>query len=152
VRHPVFNAGARERQDAIVASPMMEMRLGPARDAMLRLHRALLETERVAWQRLNGRVVNNGELLQLTIHDPWFAWLRPLTTLIAAMDEVMHDGSPETGARVPDLLRATRELLHPDEDGSDFQQRYFEFVQRSPDVAVAHGEVMKVLATLRAGG
>ncbi len=130
----------------------MEMRLGPARDAVLRLHRALLETERVAWQRLNGRVVNNAELLQLAISDSWFAWLRPLTTLIAAMDEAMHDASPEAEARVPELLAATRDLLHPDDDGNEFQQRYFEFVQRSPDVAVAHGEVMKALATLRARG
>ncbi len=135
-----------------MTTSIMEMRLGPARDAVLRLHRALLETERVAWQRLNGCVVNNGELLQLAIHDPWFAWLRPLTTLIAAMDEAIYERSPDAEARVPELLSATRDLLHPDDDGTDFQQRYFEFVQRSPEVAVAHGEVMKVLATLRARG
>ncbi len=133
-----------------MTTSIMETRLGPVRDVVLRLHRALLETERVAWQRLNGQVVSNGELLQLAIHDPWFAWLRPLTTLIAVIDEAIHDNSPGVEARVPELLTATRDLLHPDDEGTDFQQRYFEFVQRSPDVAVAHGEVMTVLAALRA--
>ncbi len=42
-------------------------------------------------------------------------------------------------------MAAARELLHPNEMGSDFQQRYFEFIQRSPDVAVAHGIMMREL-------
>ena len=33
------------------------------RDAVLSLHRALLETERLAWERMNGRTVGNVELL-----------------------------------------------------------------------------------------
>ncbi|HEX3928797.1 MAG TPA: hypothetical protein VHW65_12450 [Gemmatimonadales bacterium] len=128
-----------------MSSQTIMSRIGPVRDAVLALHRVLFETERIAWQQINGQVVNSAELLQLAIHDPWFAWLRPLTTVIAAMDEAIADGDPEAEARVPELLAATRTLLHPDEDGSDFQQRYFDFIQRSPDVAVAHGDVSRKL-------
>ncbi len=122
-------------------------RLSPARDALLTVHRALLETERVAWQRLNGRVTGGNELLQLAIHDPWFAWLNPLTALIAAIDEnIAEPGEGDQEAQAIDLLNGVHELMHPDEEGSDFQQRYFEFIQRSPDVAVAHGALMKELS------
>ena len=120
-------------------------RLGPTRNAVLGLHRALLAAERIAWEAMNGRIVGNAEFLHLAIHDPWFLWLRPLTALIAALDEAMLDHSPESQLKLPSLLATARELLHPDDAGDDFQQRYFEFVQRSPDVAVAHGVFMKEL-------
>ena len=120
-------------------------RLNPMRDAVLGLHRELLAAERIAWEAMNGRVPGNAEFLQLAINDPWFQWLRPMTALIAAMDEAMTDDSVEAGLRVTALIAAARELLHPNDVGSDFQQRYFEFVQRSPDVAVAHGIMMREL-------
>ena len=120
-------------------------RLGPTRDAVLGLHRALLAAERIAWEAMHGRIAGNAEFLQLAIHDPWFLWLRPMTALIAALDEAMIDQTPESAARLPVLLAAVRELLHPDDSGNDFQQRYHELVQRSPDVAVAHGVFMKEL-------
>jgi len=125
-------------------------RLGPTRNAVLGLHRALLAAERIAWEAMNGRIAGNAEFLQLAIHDPWFLWLRPMTALIAALDEAMLDHSPEGQLKLPTLLAAARELLHPDDAGDDFQQRYYEFVQRSPDVAVAHGVFMKeLLSALR---
>src|ERR1019366_10669836 len=118
-------------------------RLYPMRDAVLGLHRELLAMERIAWEAMNGRVPGNAEFLQLAINDPWFQWLRPMTALIAAMDEAMRDQSADAEARVTALIAAARELLHPNDTGSDFQQRYFEFVQRAPDVAVAHGIMVR---------
>ena len=120
--------------------------LAAVRDAVLALHRALLETERLAWERMNGRTVGNVELLHLAIEDPWFTWLRPLTALIAAMDEALVDDTPDGEGRVAPILAEAGSLLHPDENGSDFQQRYHEFVQRAPDVAVAHGRLIRTLA------
>lgn len=121
-------------------------RLAQARVGILALHRALLAAEREAWERLNGRQLGNVELLTMTISDPWFAWLQPLTALLVEMDELTAEDTPEAEARIPAALAAARELAHPDEDGNDFQQRYFEFVQRSPDVAVAHGEAIRSLS------
>lgn len=125
---------------------MSEPTLVAVRDAVLTLHRALLETERLAWERMNGRTVGNVELLHLAIEDPWFTWLRPLTALIAAMDEALVDDTPEADGRVGPILAEAGSLLHPDENGSDFQQRYHEFVQRAPNVAVAHGRLIRTLA------
>lgn len=113
------------------------------RDAVLSLHRALLAAERIAWEALNGRVPGNAEFLRLAINDPWFAWLHQLTGLIAALDAAMNSEDPDAEAVIVALVANARELLHPSDNGDDFQQRYYEFVQRSPDVAVAHGVLMR---------
>ncbi|MES2305940.1 MAG: hypothetical protein V4558_10540 [Gemmatimonadota bacterium] len=128
-----------------MTSSDLQLRLGPVREAMLNLHRNLLDAERMAYERMHGRVPGSADVLQLAIHDPWFAWLRPLTALLVAMDEAMLEDSPDADARVPSLLDEARLMVHADEDGSDFQQRLFEFVQRSPDVAIAEVSAARLL-------
>lgn len=128
-----------------MTSSDLQLRLAPVREAMLNLHRNLLDAERIAYERLNGRVPGSADVLQLAIHDPWFAWLRPLTALLVAMDEAMLEDSPDADARVPNLLEEARQMVRADEDGSDFQQRLFELVQRSPDVAIAEVSAARLL-------
>ncbi|MEO5799053.1 MAG: hypothetical protein ABIZ70_05490 [Gemmatimonadales bacterium] len=128
-----------------MTSSDLQLRLGPVREAMLNLHRNLLDAERMAYERMHGRVPGSADVLQLAIHDPWFAWLRPLTALLVAMDEAMLEDSPDADARVPSLLDEARLMVRADEDGSDFQQRLFEFVQRSPDVAIAEVSAARLL-------
>ncbi|MCE7966845.1 MAG: hypothetical protein DYH04_15920 [Nitrospira sp. NTP2] len=47
--------------------------------ALLRLHKALLDGERVTYERVHGRIPTNGAFFQLVLGDAWFAWLRPLS-------------------------------------------------------------------------
>lgn len=120
--------------------------LAALRAEILASHRALLDAERVAYERLFGRIPGSTELLQLAIHDPWFGWLRPLTALIAAMDELAVDDEPDDlSIRVDEFRASARNLMRPDEHGTEFQQRYFELVQKSPDVALAHGRLTRLL-------
>lgn len=117
------------------------------RRALLELHQRLLAAERIAWEAMHGRVAGNAEFLQLALRDPWFLWLRPMTALIAAIDEVFlePEAARERETTLPALLSAARDLLRPDDQGSDFQQRYFDLLQRFPDVAVAHGAFITAL-------
>ena len=120
--------------------------LAAIRAEILAVHRALLETERVAYERLFGRIPGSGELLTLAIHDPWFGWLHPLTALIAAMDELAADDDAEDlGTRVQQFQQMARQLMRPDEQGNEFEKRYFELLQMSPDVALAHGRLSRLL-------
>jgi hypothetical protein len=120
--------------------------LAGLRAEILAVHRSLLEAERVAYERLFGRIPGSSELLTLAIHDPWFGWLHPLTALIAAMDELAADDEPgDLGKRVKQFRKMAAELLRPDEGGTEFEKRYFEMVQKSPDVALAHGRLSKLL-------
>ena len=46
------------------------------------------------------------------------------------------------------LIAQARELLAPNETGTGFAKRYFEALQRDPDVVLAHARMRKVLSSL----
>ena len=46
------------------------------RRALLRLHKALIDSERAAFEARAG-ATSNGQFLQLLLQDPFFVWLRP---------------------------------------------------------------------------
>jgi hypothetical protein len=106
--------------------------------ALLRLHKALLDDERVSYERVHGRISSNGELLQLVLNDAWFAWLRPLSQVIAKIDELSEESEPAAREEIPALLVSVRTLLIPTEAGEGFGRQYHDALQRSPDVVLAH--------------
>jgi hypothetical protein len=46
------------------------------------------------------------------------------------------------------LVAQARELIVPNENGRGFEKRYFEAMQRDPDVVLAHGRTRKQLEGL----
>ncbi|HEX4646285.1 MAG TPA: hypothetical protein VH598_11835 [Verrucomicrobiae bacterium] len=120
-------------------------RLQPLRYALLKLHKALVDSERVSYEKTIGAIQSPNQFLQLLAHDPWFAWLHPLSQLIVAMDEALDEKEPLTIAAVDALANQTRRLLVASETGQGFSRHYDEALQRDPDVVLAHAEVAKVL-------
>jgi hypothetical protein len=117
--------------------------LGDLSRALLRLHKALLDDERVSYERVHGRIPSNGALLQLVLGDAWFAWLRPLSQLMATLDEFGEESSddPDTAT----LIASIRTLLTPTEEGEGFGRHYHDALQREPDVVLAHAAVRALL-------
>jgi len=70
-------------------------RLETVRHELLSLHRALLDAQRVAHERDHGKVTA-AAFLELVIGAPEFAWLRPMTALIVAIDEAIDEGNPDS--------------------------------------------------------
>ncbi len=116
------------------------------RHALLRLHKALVDSERVTYERVQGRVATKGELLQLVIHDSWFVWLRPVSELIVRLDGLL-EGDDEAAilAEGRSVTTEIRQLLTPAEGGPGFATHYFEALQRDPAVVLAHADVMRSL-------
>jgi hypothetical protein len=121
------------------------------RNRLLQLHKSLLEDERRTYERVHGRIPSPGAFLQLLLNDSWFAWLRPVTTLVVAIDETLSAKEPAAADVVEDYLRQARRLLTETEGGSGLGKGYFDALQRNPDVAVSHAEVMKILAAYANG-
>lgn len=113
--------------------------------ALLRLHKALLDDERVSYERVHGRISSNGEFLQLVLNDAWFAWLRPLSQVIAKFDELSEEHEPAARDGIPALLVSVRTLLTPTEAGEGFSRQYHDALQRSPDVVLAHAAASALL-------
>ncbi|MGB8508594.1 MAG: hypothetical protein WCD76_09325 [Pyrinomonadaceae bacterium] len=115
------------------------------RHALLRLHKTLLELERAAYERARGGISNSGEFLQLVMNDPWFAWLRTLSGLVVQIDEALDADEPPTEADAETYIAQTRALLTPNETGAEFGRKYFDALQRSPDVVMEHAKIVKLL-------
>lgn len=120
-------------------------RLRDVRRALLRLHKILLESERENYERERGRVDNSYQVLKLVMHDPRFAWLHSLSELIVRIDEMLDAEKPPGEGDVNSVIEETRTLLTPSETGGEFQTKYFSALQQSPDVVLAHAEVVGLL-------
>jgi hypothetical protein len=120
-------------------------RLGEVREALLRLHRALLEWQRRGYERVHGRV-SATELLQGLLHDPEFAWLRPISESIVHIDAMLAD---QAVADEDGILVQVRALASPDADGTPYAQRYLEAIQESPDAVLAHRDLLALLRRQR---
>jgi hypothetical protein len=117
------------------------------RDALLHLHKALMETERIGYEQTFGKIQSPFQFLKLLTEDPWFAWFRPVSQLIAAMDEALDAKEPLTVATVDILVSRAKTMLVPTEGGEGFSQHYDEALQRDPDVVFAHAAVAKLIRT-----
>ncbi len=127
------------------AEPAASQRLRGVRQSLLRLHKALLESERETYEQAHGRIETNYQFLDLLMHDPWFDWLHRLSELVVQIDEMLDADEPPGEGDLDGIIDQTRVLLSPAEKGSEFQRKYFNALQRSPDVVVTHAEVVKHL-------
>ncbi len=124
----------------------LSKRLDNIRRALLSLHKALLDSERVNYERTVGTIQSSHEFLQLLLHDSWFAWLRlGCPQLVVAMDEALEAEEPLTAAAVAALVEQTRLALTASEDGEGAARQYFDALQRDPGVVLAHADVMREL-------
>jgi len=118
--------------------------LRPIRGPLLALHKALVDSERVEYEKTIGKILSPNHFLRLLTTDPWFAWLSPLSQLIVSIDEALDSREPLAKSAVSALLEESHRLLTPSETGSGFAKHYYEAMQRDPGVVLAHGEVARV--------
>lgn len=123
----------------------MSCPLPELREALLHLHKTLVDSERVSYEQTMGSIQSPSHFLQLLTSDPWFAWLQPLSQLIVAMDEALEAKEPMTPAMVDALVKQTRLLLVASETGEGFSKHFDDALQRDPDVVLAQAAVAKLL-------
>src|SRR4051812_26485685 len=100
------------------------------RAQLLNLHRAIVETERVAYERAHGRVTDRA-FLDLLIQDASFSWLRPLTAMIVRLDELREGEEEGSEQALKDCELQVRRLLKPGNAGDAFQRKYADILQNS---------------------
>lgn len=135
----LLRVGLRERDKT------MQERLLAIRTALLNLHKALVDAERVRYEKIVGPIPSPNYFLQLLTDDPWFAWLHPLSQLIVSMDEAMDGGEPLTAAGLEALVQQSGRLLEPQESSHGFAGHYYDALQNDPDVIMAHAEATKAI-------
>ena len=121
-------------------------RLAEIRETLLTLHKALLDSERTAYEIVHGPIGPPAAFLQLLINNERFAWLRPITTLIVQIDETLAAKKPPaTSKDFEQLIIDTRALLSPSREANGFWKHYANAVERDPGVAIHHQDLEKQL-------
>jgi hypothetical protein len=123
-------------------------RLTDLRNGLLRLHSALLSSERDLYDRDIERIHSSGRLLELVLNDPAFAWLRELSRLVVTIDEALEGEQPPGASDADRLVARARALIAPGRTGEAFETRYLAALQRDPEVVLAHAETLKLLREL----
>jgi hypothetical protein len=123
-------------------------RLTRLRNGLLRLHKALLDSERSAYERDVERITSPGHFLNLLLEDPFFGWLRELSQLIVLVDETLAQEQAPTPSDALRLISQARELISPAEAGDRFARRYWEAMQRDPSAVLAHRDMVRVFDEL----
>jgi hypothetical protein len=109
------------------------------------LHHRLLVATQKSFEKLHGRVEGPGVLLQLAVHDPLFAWLRPLSEQLALLDELAEADDMHAA----DVARAAAEIASVLESDA-FRGTYLVYLQSEPDVVLANAALKPLLASARA--
>jgi len=126
----------------------MRQRLVAMRNGLLHLHKALMESERAAYERDVERITSAGQYLNLVLNDPWFSWLRELSQFVVMVDEALVQEQPAADEDVLRLIAQARALVAPAENGERFGRSYWQAMQRDPAAVLAHRDMMKVFAEL----
>lgn len=89
--------------------------------ALRHFHSSLLDLTRLEFEQRSGTQPNAFTLFNLVMGEPSFQWLRPLSGLVATLDEVIDAKAPLGNPQVRDLERAIGELF------SALEPKYAEF-------------------------
>ncbi len=131
--------------------PVSPEQCAALRNALLGLHRHLIELERREYEKVHGRQ-SAGEFLQVMAYAESMRWLEPLSRLIVMLDEAMEpttsNRSDTTAAETapPIVARRVREMLKLEHSAEvDFSGHYQRHFHTSPELAMAHAAVIRAL-------
>ncbi|WP_334994424.1 hypothetical protein [Nostoc sp.] len=116
------------------------------RNKLLHLHKMLLDTERIAYEQVSGRV-SSGELLQLVIAHEQFAWLHRISEMVVQVDEMLEADEPIAIEDFEKFIDDVRMLIIPLETGNTFERKYYNALQREPAAVLAHAEISRFLTS-----
>lgn len=133
-----------EQEARNAATAEERTRLFKVREALLDLHKALLNAERKRYEENIGPVANEFAFFQLATSDPSFAWIGPMTTLIVQIDEQVASKEPITTSAVDSLYGETRAVLASSTE-TPFKREYNQLLQEDPELVMRHSAVMQAL-------
>lgn len=121
-------------------------RLDALAAALRQLHSALLDYAKSDYEFLHGKIASPYTLYNLVTNDPAFQWLRPLSGLMATLDEVIDQkDTPLSEQNVQDV-RAAYQLLRSNEPRFSAFRAGFDKARGLPAVREAAAKVEELLS------
>lgn len=118
------------------------------RRGLLRLHKALIDSERPVYEQRVGPI-SNMQLLTALLEDAFFAWLRPFSGLIARIDAAISEDEPVTPDAARGFIIEASGLVTDRGNGGaagENAARFARVRQRDPAVLFAQTELHRRIA------
>lgn len=112
---------------------------------LMPLHRALIDAASAEYTASVAPVSGPTHLLALLQEDPFFEWLRPLTSIIVDLDTMSRTDFERADV---DAIAARLERHFGQTPDADFSARYVPLLQRDIDVAAGHANMRKIVRRL----
>ncbi len=122
-----------------------EDRLKQARNLLLKLHKRLIDEERMAFERFNGPLTA-GQFLNMLLDNDRFVWLRKLSMLIAEIDEMFDLKDGVSGDMVRACLTKTADLVGMRDPDADFNSKYRAAIEKDAVTAGMHRELTSLVS------
>jgi hypothetical protein len=110
--------------------------------AMLRLHKTLLDAAKLDYEAENGKIASIGQYFQLVVDDPYFAWLRKLSSLIALIDEAVSMRRPATESEAKGLENEAKLLLNFQDGDESFNEKFQTALQNNADAVLNYNAAL----------
>lgn len=116
---------------------------------LMPMHRALIDAAKDDYAAAGGSISGPTHLLKLLQEDPFFEWLRPMTSLIVDIDSLSRTDFDHS--HVVEIV-ARLEHFFGNSPDAGFSARYLPLLQREIDVAAGHATLRRLLERLRVRG
>jgi hypothetical protein len=117
----------------------LKIQLDQLSSKLLKLHKALLEFQKIRYERYTGQTLNPYEALGAALNDPGFAWLKPISQMIVEID---------LASTPPKIITSDTPVFHPDkikkfwsDPPQDFHDQLIAAIQENPDISFLFSEV-----------
>jgi hypothetical protein len=131
---------------------MIDVKLNPkgrllkeARLQLLKLHKLLVDNERVAYERSYGQVTS-GHFLNILINDKDFKWLKRFSSLIVEIDKMFDLDDGASVNMLENQLLQMKDLLELNNSDDEFRSKYNKALQNNPEIQGKHQKLKKILS------
>jgi len=119
--------------------------LKAGRNALLRLHKELVDHARTSYEIVNGPL-SNADFLLLLLNDSQFQWLRRFSGLLVEIDELLaQKDTPETKA-ISGLMASLRAIADFELERGEFREKFKAALDDSTRAAHSFAEFKAIVS------
>lgn len=115
--------------------------------AMARIHKLMFESEIMDLELKSGTQFSATSKLQLLLNAPELSWLRILSQLMAAVDEVFFQKEPILPEQMKQIFDQVTSLFMQSAP-SEFSSNYLRLMTSLPDLMVEHAHLRTALKNI----
>ncbi len=130
--------------EIVLTSNETRAKLENISQVLLRLHKALLDDERIIYEMEHGQATSPHALFQLVLNHSQFSWLGKFSSLIVLIDEATSVRRPVPEATSQSLLVEARGLLTMEAGEESFVTQFQNAIHRSTQVKDLYAKALKI--------